>query len=154
MWSRNPNFELYNIWTLPAVNPAGDRFATTSVNDNDRCSHFITDDGQPDHPIYTTKSYKTDLMLAPQWSPDAASKSFSASAARHRCCPITAAPRSHPSTIHPDGTGLKQLSNTRGKDAHLAWSPDGSRILFTSSRMGFKDEALITGNPRPYGEIL
>ena len=50
-------------------------------------------------------------------------------------------------TIHPDGTGLKQLSDTRGNDAHLGWSPDGSRILFTSGRMGFKDEALITRQP-------
>jgi Tol biopolymer transport system component len=57
-------------------------------------------------------------------------------------------------TIHPDGTGLKQLSDTRGNDAHLSWSPDGSRILFTSSRMGFKDEALLTDNPQPYGEIF
>jgi Tol biopolymer transport system component len=57
-------------------------------------------------------------------------------------------------TIRPDGTGLKQLSNTSGNDAHLAWSPDGSRILFASSRMGFKDEAPLTGNPQPYGEIF
>lgn len=57
-------------------------------------------------------------------------------------------------TIHPDGTGLKQLTDTRGNEAHLSWSPDGQRILFTSSRMGFKDEALYTGAPQPYGEIF
>jgi Tol biopolymer transport system component len=57
-------------------------------------------------------------------------------------------------TIHPDGTGLKQLSHTHGNDAHLAWSPDGQHLLFTSSRMGFKDEALYTGAPQPYGEIF
>jgi len=57
-------------------------------------------------------------------------------------------------TIHPDGTGLTQLSHTHGNDAHLAWSPDGGRLLFTSSRMGFKDEALYTGAPQPYGEIF
>ncbi len=57
-------------------------------------------------------------------------------------------------TIHPDGTGLKQLTNTRGNEAHLAWSPDGTRLLFASSRMGFKDEALLTNNPQPYGEIF
>jgi TolB protein len=57
-------------------------------------------------------------------------------------------------TIHPDGKEVKQLTHTRGIDAHLAWSPDGERLLFTSSRMGFKDEALYAGGPQPYGEIF
>jgi TolB protein len=60
----------------------------------------------------------------------------------------------HIYTIRPDGKDLKQLTKTHGIDAHLAWSPDGERLLFTSSRMGFKDEALYTGAPQPYGEIF
>jgi Tol biopolymer transport system component len=57
-------------------------------------------------------------------------------------------------TVHPDGTEITQLTHTRGNEAHLAWSPDGERLLFTSSRMGFKDECLYTGSPQPYGEIF
>jgi TolB protein len=57
-------------------------------------------------------------------------------------------------TIHPDGTGLKQLTHTRGNDAHIAWSPDGEWIVFASSRMGFKDECPLVNNPQPYGEIF
>jgi Tol biopolymer transport system component len=57
-------------------------------------------------------------------------------------------------TIHPDGSDLKQLTHTKGNEAHMAWSPDGERLLFTSSRMGFKDEVLLIGNPQPYGEIF
>ncbi len=57
-------------------------------------------------------------------------------------------------TIQPDGKQLNQLTHTRGNEAHLAWSPDGERLLFTSSRMGFKDEALLIGAPQPYGEIF
>ena len=57
-------------------------------------------------------------------------------------------------TIHPDGTELKQLTHTKGNEAHMAWSPDGERMLFSSSRMGFKDEALLINNPQPYGEIF
>ena len=57
-------------------------------------------------------------------------------------------------TIHADGTELTQLTHTKGNDAHLAWSPDGERLLLTSSRMGFKDEAFYTGSPQPYGEIF
>jgi Tol biopolymer transport system component len=57
-------------------------------------------------------------------------------------------------TIRPDGKELKQLTRTKGNEAHLSWSPDGERILFTSSRMGFKDEVLLIGAPQPYGEIF
>jgi TolB protein len=57
-------------------------------------------------------------------------------------------------TIKPDGTGLKRLTFTHGTDAHMAWSPDGEYILFTSSRMGFKDEVVYTDAPQPYGEIF
>ena len=57
-------------------------------------------------------------------------------------------------TIKPDGTGLKQLTHSRGNDAHMAWSPDGTHILFASTRMGFKDEAMYTDAPQPYGEIF
>lgn len=57
-------------------------------------------------------------------------------------------------TIHPDGTGLKQLTHIHGNDAHLAWSPDGERLLFCSSRMGFKDEVVLIGAPQPYGEVF
>jgi TolB protein len=57
-------------------------------------------------------------------------------------------------TIRPDGKDVRQLTSVRGNEAHLAWSPDGERILFSSTRMGFKDEALYTGAPQPYGEIF
>jgi TolB protein len=57
-------------------------------------------------------------------------------------------------TIKPDGTGLKRLSFSHGNDAHQGWSPDGERIVFASSRMGFKDEVVYTDAPQPYGELF
>ena len=57
-------------------------------------------------------------------------------------------------TVHPDGMNVTQLTHVHGNEAHMAWSPDGERILFSSSRTGFKDEALYTGAPQPYGEIF
>ncbi len=57
-------------------------------------------------------------------------------------------------TIRPDGSSLKRLRNGSGNDAHMAWSPDGEYIAFASSRMGFKDEAVYTDAPQPYGEIF
>ncbi len=57
-------------------------------------------------------------------------------------------------SIRPDGTGAKRLTHSRGNDAHMAWSPDGARIVFASTRMGFKDEMTYTDAPQPYGEIF
>jgi Tol biopolymer transport system component len=57
-------------------------------------------------------------------------------------------------TIRPDGTDVKQLTFTRGNDAHMTWSPDGEYIAFASSRMGYKDEGTYTDAPQPYGEIF
>jgi TolB protein len=57
-------------------------------------------------------------------------------------------------TVKPDGTGAKRLSYSHGNDAHQGWSPDGERIVFASSRMGFKDEITYTDAPQPYGELF
>ncbi|HEY6455406.1 MAG TPA: hypothetical protein VIY90_09030 [Steroidobacteraceae bacterium] len=60
-------------------------------------------------------------------------------------------------TIRPDGTGLRQLTHTRGNDAHPVWSPDGRWLAFDSSRMGWKDEAMLPwrgGGGQTYGEIF
>jgi TolB protein len=58
-------------------------------------------------------------------------------------------------TIRPDGSGVRKLTNTRGNDAHLVWSPDGKWIVFSSSRKGWKEEAMLLDNgPQPYGELF
>jgi Tol biopolymer transport system component len=49
---------------------------------------------------------------------------------------------------------VKRLTNARGNDAHMAWSPDGEFIVFASTRLGFKDEMTYTDSPQPYGEIF
>ncbi len=58
-------------------------------------------------------------------------------------------------TIRPDGTGLRRLTHVPGNDAHSAWCAGGEWIVFSSGRMGFKDEmALYDSVPQPYGEIF
>ncbi|RMG39901.1 MAG: biopolymer transporter Tol [Planctomycetota bacterium] len=42
-------------------------------------------------------------------------------------------------TIRPDGTGLRQLTDTPGYDAEGSYSSDGRRIVFTSTRDGDPD---------------
>jgi Tol biopolymer transport system component len=248
LWSRNPDFELYGTSLLSAADFAGDRFTTTNINPDGSCDLIVLEDGKPSRVISTTKDFHTQLMIAPQWSPDSkqivfgiggfssflnfalggktpllpdnggakvailnadgtgfhtltsgannnAFASFSPDGkhlvyrtsgpdgeglrimdtdgshvtnltAEYDNFPVWS-PRGDTIafirrvgsnfnifTIHSDGSALKQLSTTHGNDAHLAWSPDGTRILFTSGRMGFKDEALLTGSPQPYGEIF
>lgn len=57
-------------------------------------------------------------------------------------------------TIRPDGSGLKRLTFSPGNEGHCAWSPDGEWILFSSARMGFKDEVAYGDSPQPYGEVF
>jgi Tol biopolymer transport system component len=58
-------------------------------------------------------------------------------------------------TIRPDGSGLRRLTDAPGNDAHSAWCSDGQWIVFSSARMGFKDEmALYDSVPQPYGEMF
>ena len=58
-------------------------------------------------------------------------------------------------TIRPDGTQLRRLTTTPGQNAHAVWSSDGQWIVFSSGRMGFKDEmALYDAIPQPNGEIF
>ena len=58
-------------------------------------------------------------------------------------------------TMKPDGTDVKQLTNTPGTDGHANWTPDGKRIFFMSTRTGFKDEREMYDNsPQPYAQVF
>lgn len=60
----------------------------------------------------------------------------------------------HIYAIAPDGSGVTQLTHATGDDSHPAWSADGGHILFSSSRLGFRDEAVHSDIPQPYGELF
>jgi TolB protein len=58
-------------------------------------------------------------------------------------------------TVRPDGTELDRITNVPGVDAHSSWCAGGDWIVFSSARMGFKDEmALYDAVPQPYNEIF
>ena len=57
-------------------------------------------------------------------------------------------------TIRPDGSALRRVTDATGVDGHGSWCGE-NWILFSSARMGFKDEmALYDAVPQPYGEIF
>jgi Tol biopolymer transport system component len=239
LWSRDPNFELYAVPFLPAVDAPRLRFATTIPG-----KLYVAEDGKAPRLILE----RPDLIMAPQWSADGrqivvgvgrfsafldftigdkkpadpvngggqtavlnadgsdfhlvtsgpnnnAFASFAPDGRRlvyrtegpegqglrildltdKSVKPLTRdwdnfpiwSPRGdriafvrrldndfQVFTIRPDGTGLRQLTRGSGNNAHLAWSPDGLSLLFTSSIKGFKDEAQYTEAPQPYGEIF
>lgn len=58
-------------------------------------------------------------------------------------------------TVRPDGADIRQLTRAPGNDAHSSWCAGGDWVVFSSARMGFKDEmALYDSVPQPYGEIF
>lgn len=57
-------------------------------------------------------------------------------------------------TIKSDGTGLLRVTSFPASDAHAVWSWDGSKILWSSSEYGFKDEGALYDNSfQPYGQV-
>ena len=59
-------------------------------------------------------------------------------------------------SIRADGTSLRRLTAAPGNDAHGVWSADGKYIVFSSARLGFKDESPLYDPPefQPYGELF
>ena len=90
----------------------------------------------------TDPSYYTNF---PQWSPDGDLIMFTSN--RDDDFELY--------TMRPDGTELQRITDVPGVDAHSTWCAGGDWIVFSSARMGFKDEmALYDAVPQPYGEIF
>jgi len=123
---------------FPSMSPDGKRFVYRSFGP-DGDGLFIKDIGTG---AVTTLTKGYDNF--PLWSPRGDLIMFSRQAAGDY----------EIYTIKPDGTGVKRLTFAKGNDAHMGWAPDGEHIVFTSSRMGFKDEMTYTDAPQPYGEIF
>lgn len=84
----------------------------------------------------------------PFWSPDGARICFTRTTGGAQAFDIF--------TIRPDGSELRQLTDSAGNDSHCAWSSDGQSIIFSSSRLGFRDEAPLYDaiTSQPYAELF
>jgi Tol biopolymer transport system component/serine/threonine protein kinase len=74
----------------------------------------------------------------PSWSPDGSQLVFISPCLGRADFQETIYNESSLYIINADGTGLKQLTPNPGSDFEPAWSPDGTRIAFTSVRGGFR----------------
>ena len=98
-----------------------------------------------------TRTLTTEYDTLPSWSPKGDLIAFNRFAPDRRF----AFGEFDIYTVRPDGTGLKRLTDSEGNDSHPFWTPDGNRILWSSSRFGFKDEAALTiFTPQPYAELF
>ena len=70
----------------------------------------------------------------PAWSPDSQRLAFVSAADGYgaTCGGGGCAPNGELYTVRSDGSGLTRLTRTKADEGHPTWSPDGSRIAFTS----------------------
>jgi TolB protein len=115
-----------SINSFPAWSPDGDAIVYTSYRHANRPQLFISargrgSPGRPfarlgtERPQYRAVFDASGKWLALVLSTDGAAEIYAA---------------------RPDGSGLRRLTNDRGIDISPSWSPDGSRIAFSSDRTG------------------
>ena len=115
----------------PHWSPDGAKILFVSSRDGNNEIYIMNSDGTVQTNL--TNSPASDLF--PNWSPDGAKIAFASN--REFCAP-PCDPRGdfEIHVMNRDGTGVTRVTNVPGADVEPAWSPDGAKIMFASSRNG------------------
>jgi WD40-like Beta Propeller Repeat len=115
----------------PAWSPDGTRIAFSSNRDGNIEIYTMNADGTGQTNITNNPAFDGE----PAWSPDGAKIAFMTN--RDDPDPDICFPCNYEIyTMNPDGTGQTNITNNLASDAAPAWSPDGTKIAFTSARDG------------------
>jgi TolB protein len=104
-----------------------------------RCERLFVSDVSYTSAVALTPGGDTQCATTPAWSPDGSRIVFSEAQVRGGGRDELTGFSLFPSnlfSINADGSGLTALTASVGDDYAPAWSPDGSRLAFTSTRDG------------------
>jgi TolB protein len=105
--------------------PATPDLVFVSTRDGDYALFGTSADGSDEHRLADEKGDPSTpaglfFEVEPAWSPNGRLIAFASRREGH----------SHVYVMHPDGTGIHRVTDTRADDDHPTWSPDGRRLAF------------------------
>ena len=128
----------YQEWTA-SWSPDGTRIAFDSDRDGDFEIYVMNADGSGVVPL----THNDALDWAPQWSPDGTRIVFESD---HEGYADTDSGLHYPLDVmvmNADGSGLRPVNQHTAYDSGGSWSPDGTRIAFSSDRDGDSEIFII-----------
>jgi Tol biopolymer transport system component len=134
-FSPNPKYELLlTTGWMPSYSPKGDKLVVTKSGSS---LEIMNADGSHVHTILEdTNQVGTNLVVAfPSWSPDGAQIAFGIGGFFGR--PVRPGQLA---VIHPDGSGLRLLTEGNASSGFPSWSSDGRQVVYRV--MGEGEEGL------------
>ncbi|CAG0929528.1 Tol-Pal system protein TolB [Thermoflexales bacterium] len=115
----------------PAWSPDGKRIAFTAQHGAQHELFVVDADGT--HLVQLTREAGDNFY--PTWSPDGQHLAFASNRDGFYQIYVTLAPHAS-AGVQADGSQVRRLTDTTVREEKPAWSPDGSRIAFMSTRDG------------------